>query len=359
LQNHNEQDLSDIDEESERESIISLRRNRGRSRSVDKGSRRLSDLSSGSLSRGRGGNGIERRRSQSAPRTPTPINDILQENSDPYDEGSPPLEDRLVVQYSRKQDDYYGEVMKNQVDLYKQVGSLNEFKEFAKSKFNELQKEENSMKEYRDTLISRVTTLEDKLQTLGSNVKTHYGDQFKKVHNDTRALTEAKRALEDDIQSVKNELFEDIKTANDESSKILRAEIRSVNDDLSESIKDVDSQLTVTRDEMGGKLTEYNGKLEKTSNDGAELWTFLNDDVLSEINLINRKLALATSEISELKSRKRSLSFLSLLSIFMALLLGSVLADFSQFDAASTLDDIFTRLSLSWFWLQRFFQTRR
>jgi hypothetical protein len=48
LQNHNEQDLSDIDEESERESIISLRRNRGRSRSVDKGSRRLSDLSSGS-----------------------------------------------------------------------------------------------------------------------------------------------------------------------------------------------------------------------------------------------------------------------------------------------------------------------
>ncbi|KAL7428596.1 hypothetical protein ACHAXM_001453 [Skeletonema potamos] len=30
LQNHNEQDLSDIDEESERESIISLRRNRGR-----------------------------------------------------------------------------------------------------------------------------------------------------------------------------------------------------------------------------------------------------------------------------------------------------------------------------------------
>lgn len=110
------------------------------------------------------------------------------------------------------------------------------------------------------------------------------------------------------------ELREDeIKSAKDESSEMLAAEIKSVKDELSESIKNVDSKLTATKRTTDEKLAEYNGKLETTSNEVAELWSLLNDDVLNEIKLINQKLAEAKSENSELKSRNRSLLFLSIL----------------------------------------------
>jgi hypothetical protein len=133
--------LSDIDEEGESESIISRRSIRGRS--VDEGSRELSDLSARSLSRGRGSNEIGRRRSHSAPRTP--INDILLENSNPYDEESP-LVDRIVQRLTNnviegKNDDRYGEVVKHQVDLYKEVGSMKKFREYANSSLNSIKQD--------------------------------------------------------------------------------------------------------------------------------------------------------------------------------------------------------------------------
>eukprot|EP00984_Skeletonema_dohrnii_P035001 scaffold34594_cov135-Skeletonema_dohrnii-CCMP3373.AAC.2 len=328
--------LSDIDEEdeSESESDRTTPRRRTRGRSVDL---KIADKI------------FVSRRSSSVPKTPTPINDILLGNEDPF-EGSPlradEIEQRLrnIEGRQHSTDDKYGEVVKHQRDLqnqvYNELSSLKEFREYAKSKINELKNEEELVKKHREQV----------------------NKYLKKHVNDTNdSIVDVKSAFEVEIKSIKSESVK--------MSQRITVEIKSVKDELSESIKSsnegVDGKLTATKRTMDEKFAEYNGKVETLGKEVAEVWDLVNDDIIDEMKLLNQKLSAAVSEqselrselsklkveLSELKSRNQSLVFMS---IFTALLLVVVVAtDFFPFDAAGAFDAVSTRFKLCWIWFQR------
>eukprot|EP00985_Skeletonema_marinoi_P019313 scaffold11018_cov127-Skeletonema_marinoi.AAC.8 len=346
--------LSDIDEEdeSESESDRTTPRRRTRGRSVDLNNRRLSGRTRSS-SRDRRGSEIGRRRSSSVPKTPTPINDILLGNEDPF-EGSPlradEIEQRLrnVEGKQHSTDDKYGEVVKHQRDIqnqvfsaqnqvYNKLSSLEEFREYAKSKINELENEEELIKKYRE------------------QVNTY----LKKHVNDTKAsIVDVKSAFEAEIKSIKSESVK--------MSQTMAVEIKSFKDELSESIKssneEADVKLTATKRTMDDQFAEHNGKVETLGKEVAEVWDLVNEDIIDEMKMINQKLSAAVSEqselkselsklkveLSELKSRNQNLVFMSIL-----LLVVVVATDFFPFDAASAFDAVSTRFKLCWIWFQR------
>jgi len=337
--------LSDIDEEdeSESESDRTTPRRRTRGRSVDLNNRRLSGLSTRSRtrssSRDRRGSEIGRRRSSSVPKTPTPINDILLGNEDPF-EGSPlradQIEQRLrdIEGKQHSTDDKYGEVVKHQRDIqnqvfsaqnqvYNKLSSLEEFREYAKSKINELENEEEIIKKYRE------------------QVNTY----LKKHVNDTKAsIVDVKSAFEAEIKSIKSESVK--------MSQTIAVEIKSVKDELSESIKssndEADGKLTATKRTMNEKIAEYNGKVEKLGDEVAEVWDLVNDDIIKLSAAVSEQSELR-SELSKLKSQNRSLLFMSIFTTFLLV----VATDFFPFDAAGAFDAVSTRFKLCWIWFQR------
>ena len=347
--------LSDIDEEDESESESDRTtpppRRRTRGRSVDLNNRRLSGLSTRSRtrssSRDRRGSEIGRRRSSSVPKTPTPINDILLGNEDPF-EGSPLRADQIeqrLADIEGKQhstDDKYGEVVKHQRDLqnqvYNELSSLKEFREYAKSKINELKNEEELIRKHREQV--------------NTYLKNHV--------NDTKAsIVDVKSAFEVEIKSIKSESVK--------MSQTMAVEIKSFKDELSESIKssneEADVKLTATKRTMDDKFAEHNGKVETLGKEVAEVWDLVNEDIIDEMKMINQKLSAAVSEqselkselsklkveLSKLKSQNRSLLFLSIFTTFLLV----VATDFFPFDAASAFDAVSTRFKLCWIWFQR------
>jgi len=310
--------LSDIDEGDENESERSTTpRRRTRGRSVDLNSRRLSGLSTRSRtrssSRDKRGSESERRRSRSRshsiPKTPTPINDILIGNDDPF-EGSPradQFEQRLANIECKQHltSDKYNEVLKLQMEhqtkIFNELGSLKEFKENTKSKLDKLESGEMLNKQ------------------CGEKVETYF--------------LRLKGAVEAELQS--NNL---------KISQKIKEEIESVNDKFSESIEsfnaDVESKLTLT-----ATKETYEKMKNKLDNDVAEIWNLINDDVIDEMKLLK-------SELSEMKLLKSELSKFKILSIVLGLLLIAATNSF-PFDAASTFDAMITRFRMCWIWFQQ------
>lgn len=316
--------LSDIDEEGESASERSTTpRRRTRGRSVDSDSRRLSlsELSTRSRTRSSSrtrGNESGRRRSYSIPKTPTPINDVLMRNEDPF-ERSPQravqLEQRLANIEGKQQstDDRLGDMAQNQTGLYQELGCLKEFREHARSKIDKLENGEELIKQFKE------------------NVNSYFSRHVRGVNE---SIAKVESAYEGEIESIKSE--------NVKTYRKITAEIKSVKGELSSRI------------ETGAaKFDAYKDKVEKMDNDFADVWTIINDHVIEELKILKSEQSKLKSELSKLKSQIRCLLLLSSMIFGFGLLLTIIVTDFVPFNAAIASDAILNRFRLCWIWFQR------